>query len=49
MRSHSDLLDKVMGQYMEARDIATRLKGIIKGENDIGGAVAQHFNMLQVP
>ena len=49
MRSHSDLLGKVIGKYMEARDIAARLKGIIEGEDDVCGACVLHFNMLQLP
>ena len=49
MRSHSDLLSKVIGKYLEAQDIAARLKGVIEGEDVIGGACVLHFNMLQVP
>ena len=49
LRSHSDLLNKVIGKYLEARDIGVRLKGIIEGEDNIGGACVLHFDMLQVP
>ena len=49
LRSHSDLLGKVIGKYLEAQDIAVRLKGVIEGEDDIGGACVLNFNMLQVP
>ena len=48
MRSHSDLLGKMVGKYMEAQDIATRLKGIIEGDT-MGCACALHFDMLQLP
>ena len=43
--SHSHLL----GKYLEAPDFTARLKGIIKGEDNIGGACALHFDILQVP
>ena len=46
MRSHSDLLDKVIGKNLEAQDIAMRLKGVIKGEDNVDGACVLHFNML---
>ena len=45
MMSHSHLL----GKYLEAPDFTARLKGIIKGEDNIGGACALHFDILQVP
>ena len=36
-------------EYLETRDIGLRLKGIIEGANNVGGASALHFDMLQVP
>ena len=39
----------MIGQYLEAQDIAVHLKGVIKGEDNIGGACVLHFDMLQVP
>ena len=49
LRSHSNLLNKVICKYLEPRDIAVRLKGVIEGEDDIDGACVLHFDMLQVP
>ena len=49
LRSHSELLTKVTNKYLEAQDIAVRLKGVIEGEGEVGGACNLHFNMLQVP
>ena len=49
LRSHSDLLNKVISKYLEARENAVHLKGVIEGEDDNGGACVLHFDMLQVP
>ena len=40
LRSHSELLTKVTNKYLEAQDIAVRLKG------EVGGACDLHFDML---
>ena len=49
LRSHSDLLGKMVEKYQEARIVGTHLKGIIEGEDSVGGANVLHFDMLQVP
>ena len=49
MRSHTDLVGKMIEKQQEAQDAANHLKGIIKGENRVGGANVLHFDMLQVP
>ena len=43
VRSHSELLTKVTNKYLEAQDIAVRLKG------EFGGTCNLHFDMLLVP
>ena len=48
LRSHSELLTKITNKFLEAQDIAVRLKGVIEEERDIGGACNLHFNMLRV-
>ena len=35
-------------EYLETRDITSRLKAIIEGKNEVGGADTLHFDMLQV-
>ena len=49
LRSHTNLVGKMIEKYQEARNVADHLKGIIKGENGVGGADVLHFDMLQVP
>ena len=49
LRSHSEVLIKVTNKYLEARDIAAHLKGIIEEEGEVGRSCNLHFNMLQVP
>ena len=49
LRSHSRMLAQVTSKYLEAQDIAIKLKRIIEGTKDINSAGNLHFDMLQVP
>ena len=49
MRSHTNQLGKMTTEYLETWDIASCLKAIIEGEDDVGTAYDLHFDKLQVP
>ena len=49
LRSHTDLVGKMIKKYQEAPDVTNQLKGIIEGKNGVGGTNVLHFVMLQVP
>ena len=49
LRSHTDLVGKMIKKYQEALDVTHHLKGIIEEENRVGGAYVLHFDMLHIP